>query len=146
MSNTDLKCFFHLLAVKLSSGRRIISNIFRKTFRRLINHLNIKATGGGEVTQNSYFSKEEGACNSLQVSSFNFQATYIKCQALLHRFQNVLSRSGNMGLWCLEFKPQRVPESSKDTTLLWRYEWNWVNRNIFPKFRSVVVEFTSLRI
>ena len=70
----DLKWFFHLLAVKLSSGRRIISNIFRKTFRRLINHLNIKATGGGEVTQNSYFSKEEGACNSLQVSSFNFQA------------------------------------------------------------------------
>ena len=44
--------------LKLSCGRRIISNIFRKTFSRLINHLNIKATGGGEVTQNSYFSKE----------------------------------------------------------------------------------------
>ena len=76
---------FYLLAVKLSSGRRIISNIFRKTFRRLINHLNIKATGGGEVTQNSYFSKEEGACN-YTVSIFRLTSNVKLCYIVFRMF------------------------------------------------------------
>ena len=47
------------LLLKLSCGRRIISNIFRKTFSRLINHLNIKATGGVRSHKIHIFPKKQ---------------------------------------------------------------------------------------
>ena len=111
MDDFLFRLFMCCLPPKLSRGRHIMSNIFRKTFSRLINHLNIKATGGGEVTQNSYSSREPVILDSFQ--NYIMDRRCVFYIYLCFKMGLCCPKLETFGLYCLKFKSRRVSESSK---------------------------------
>ena len=108
------------LPPKLSCGRRIISNIFRKTFSRLINHLNIKATGG--VRSHKIHISPKKQLFWIYASFLEYFDGHRRFTVLLNQFvfqDDFLSpKLKTFGLQCLKFKSRNVSESSERYNLI----------------------------